>query len=69
MLSQWNRFAMYDIALDGRRPLLVVPPFTESSLADGLGYFLPDERGEGIVVALALFEETWEMFDRLDALP
>ena len=64
MTSQWSRFNMYP-AFNGIRPILASTPFTEISLVDGLGYFLPnkkqgteEDRGD-IELCLALSDPLW----------
>ncbi|KAJ7274298.1 transferase [Mycena haematopus] len=43
MVSQWNKFNMYAGSRLDFVPVLVSPPFKQSSLVDGLAYFLPTE--------------------------
>lgn len=70
MLSQWNKVDMYDGTVFEVPPTLVSPPFTPSSLCDGLGYFLPTEvqgmRGDAgaIDVHLALSQPLWDMLEQ-----
>lgn len=66
MTSQWSRLNMYP-AFDGVRPILASTPFTEISLVDGLGYFLPnkhqgteEDRGD-IELCLALSDPLWQV--------
>ncbi|KAJ7098741.1 transferase [Mycena belliarum] len=63
MLSQWNKVDMYGSAVFEARPVLVAPPFTPTSLLDGLGYFLPTEEHGTIEVALALSDPVWAVLD------
>ncbi|KAF9633308.1 hypothetical protein BFW01_g4202 [Lasiodiplodia theobromae] len=67
MISAWNKFDVYvgtDFE-DGRPPVLVAPPFTPISLADGLGYYLPTEEQQdgGIDFYLALSEPVWGVLE------
>ncbi|KAF8206311.1 transferase [Mycena galopus ATCC 62051] len=70
MVSQWNKFDMYAGSVFDVAPLLVSPPFTQSSLVDGLVYLLPTEEiGMGgdagaIDVSLSLSATVWEFIDR-----
>ncbi|KAJ6513150.1 transferase [Mycena sanguinolenta] len=67
MVSQWNKFDMYAGSVFDVAPVLVSPPFTQSSLVDGLVYFLPTEEiGTGgdvgaIDVSLSLSAPLWEL--------
>ncbi|KAF7374806.1 Anthranilate N-benzoyltransferase protein 3-like protein [Mycena sanguinolenta] len=67
MVSQWNKFDMYAGSVFDVAPVLVSPPFTQSSLVDGLVYFLPTEEiGTGgdvgaIDVSLSLSAPVWEL--------
>ncbi|KAJ6508029.1 transferase family-domain-containing protein [Mycena vitilis] len=69
MASQWNKFDMYSGAVFDVGPILVSPPFTQSSLVDGLAYFLPTEElatggdAGAIDVSLALSEPVWAFMD------
>ncbi|KAJ7678914.1 transferase family-domain-containing protein [Mycena polygramma] len=69
MASQWNKFDMYLGAVFDVGPILVSPPFTQSSLVDGLAYFLPTEElatggdAGAIDVSLALSEPVWAFMD------
>ncbi|RSH95529.1 hypothetical protein EHS25_000621 [Saitozyma podzolica] len=70
MISQWNKMDMYAGATFEAPPVLASTPFTEISLIDGLGYFLPTEaQGIGgdageIEVCMALAGPVWEVLDR-----
>ncbi|KAJ7773398.1 transferase [Mycena metata] len=70
MVSQWNKFDMYLASVFDVAPVLVSQPFTQSSLVDGLVYFLPtEELGTGgdvgaIDVSLALSEPMWAFMDQ-----
>lgn len=69
MISQWNKFDMYEGTVFDVPPTLVSPPFTPISLIDGLLYFLPTEdRSIGadlgaIDVVLPLSEPVWDILD------
>jgi hypothetical protein len=70
MISQWNKMDMYAGATFEAPPVLASTPFTEISLIDGLGYFLPTEaQGMGgdageIEVCMALTGPVWDVLDR-----
>jgi len=70
MISQWNKFDMYESTVFDVEPILVSPPFTPISLMDGLVYYLPTEdRSTGadrgaIDVVLALSEPIWGILDQ-----
>ncbi|KAJ7030442.1 transferase [Mycena alexandri] len=74
MISQWNKFDMYAGSIFDGPPVLVSPPFTQSSLVDGLVYFLPtEELGTGgdagaIDVSLSLSEPVWAFMDQVWSL-
>eukprot|EP01056_Protomagalhaensia_sp_Gyna25_P000976 Protomagalhaensia_sp_Gyna_25__975@NODE_1471_length_1808_cov_20_621255_g1191_i0_p1_GENE_NODE_1471_length_1808_cov_20_621255_g1191_i0NODE_1471_length_1808_cov_20_621255_g1191_i0_p1_ORF_typecomplete_len482_score78_67Transferase/PF02458_15/8_5e50Condensation/PF00668_20/8e06DUF5351/PF17302_2/1_7e03DUF5351/PF17302_2/1_4_NODE_1471_length_1808_cov_20_621255_g1191_i02771722 len=61
LASSWTKI---DIAvpLGGIPPCLVAPPFTPTSLVDGLVYFLPAV-ADGVSVYLALHEVLWPLLD------
>ncbi|KAJ7158652.1 transferase [Mycena filopes] len=70
MASQWNKFDMYAGCVFDVLPVLVSPPFTQSSLVDGLVYFLPTEElgipggdAGAVDVCLALSEPVWAFMD------
>ena len=75
MLSQWNKFDMYLGSSFEQPPVLVAPPFTNISLMDGLGYFLPPDLQfqavdpAAIDVALALSQPVWAFFDQTEPHP
>ncbi|KAF7336688.1 Anthranilate N-benzoyltransferase protein 3-like protein [Mycena venus] len=70
MVSQWNKFDMYAGSVFDVAPVLVSPPFTQSSLVDGLAYFLSTEEiGKGgdagaIDLSLALAQPLWAIMDK-----
>lgn len=73
LLISWLKMDMYDsVALDDHlRPSFTYTPFTEVSLVDGLGYFLPvppsavaDGTRAPIDLALALKTSVWREIDR-----
>ncbi|KIK70716.1 hypothetical protein GYMLUDRAFT_127904, partial [Collybiopsis luxurians FD-317 M1] len=73
MVSQWNKFGMYDGTQfqEGENPVLVSTPFTSISLVDGLAYVLPTEmEGEmdgdkgAVDVNLALSEPVWKILEQ-----
>ncbi|KAL0249117.1 hypothetical protein GEMRC1_004351 [Eukaryota sp. GEM-RC1] len=74
MTSQWSKFDCYEtMKLAGNRPLLVSPPFSVGSVADGLAYFLPSETqglgvdtSEDVDVRLSLLEPVWDILERND---
>ncbi|KLO14152.1 hypothetical protein SCHPADRAFT_928093 [Schizopora paradoxa] len=69
MISQWNKFDMYEGTVFDVAPTLVSPPFTPISLIDGLLYFLPTEDRSAnadlgaIDVVLPLSEPVWDVLD------
>lgn len=64
MISAWNKFDVYVGTDFERPPVLVAPPFTPISLADGLGYYLPTEEQNGeIDFHLALSEPVWGVLE------
>lgn len=70
MISQWNKMDMYAGTTFEAPPVVASTPFTEISLIDGLGYFLPTEaQGMGgdtgeIEVCMALTGPVWEVLNR-----
>ncbi|OWZ16067.1 hypothetical protein PHMEG_00010193 [Phytophthora megakarya] len=75
MVSQWNKFGMYQGTALDVPPTLVVQPFTPISLIDGLIYFMAtedqlkqSEHSTGVTtgsidVSLALSEPVWNILD------
>lgn len=64
MLSSWAKFDMYAGARFETEPSLVGTPFTAISTLDGLGYLLPDGRGEGgLALYLALKDPVWAVLE------
>lgn len=59
-ISAWTRLGLYDGVGFEVQPRMVVPPFTEISLIDGLGYLIPTRNGDGLTLAMALSEEVWD---------
>ncbi|KAJ7108463.1 transferase [Mycena crocata] len=71
VISQWNKFDMYGGAVFDVPPVLVSPPFTPSSLLDGLAYTLPGgevgvEGGDkgAIEVNMSLSAPLWDLMDQ-----
>ncbi|CEH18414.1 hypothetical protein CBOM_04816 [Ceraceosorus bombacis] len=81
LLSSWLKMDLYDalsLSLAQRgpeerriRPAVTFTPFTQVSLIDGLGYFLPippsssmDGEASSVDLALALKESVWREMDR-----
>ena len=68
--TQWSSFMRYEeYALDGVRPMLVIPPHSPISTLDGLLQTLapvPTEEGgqEGLLIALSLSARVWDVIDR-----
>lgn len=76
IISQWNKLNMYAVHFVRDKhgncilPDRVWPPFTETSLVDGLAYLLPTKRkanrdigDSGIEVALSLHEPLWDILE------
>jgi hypothetical protein len=69
MLSQWNKFDMYAGSVFEVAPVLASPPFTQSSLVDGLVYLLPTEEiatggdAGAIDVSLSLVTPIWAVIE------
>jgi hypothetical protein len=74
MVSQWNKFDMYAGSVFDVGPVLVSPPFTQSSLVDGLVYFLLTEElatggdAGAIDVSLSLIKPVWDIMDQDETL-
>jgi hypothetical protein len=74
MVSQWNKFDMYAGSVFDVGPVLVSPPFTQSSLVDGLAYFLLTEElatggdAGAIDVSLSLIKPVWDIMDQDETL-
>ncbi|KAJ5734777.1 hypothetical protein N7533_013180 [Penicillium manginii] len=77
IISQWNKLHFYAVHFETDnqgKPVLperVWPPFTETSLVDGLAYFLPtgsevggDTDRLGIDIALSLHEPIWDILEQ-----
>ncbi|CAG8020350.1 unnamed protein product [Penicillium olsonii] len=77
IISQWSKLNMYAVHFETDSkgysilPERVWPPFTETSLVDGLAYFLPtgrdlsdDTDGLGIEIALSLHEPIWDILEQ-----